>query len=200
MEKRFGLGVLIDRLKKIKNIEYYIFVLAIAIVISLLGNWFQSGKGGEVEVSSDAAITMNEEPKDDSSTDMEKRLKEVLSAIQGAGKVEVMISYKAGKETVPAMNTIESSTQTEEHDSNGGIRRVSQTDINTQPVSLTGPNGSQPLITREIEPEVQGVIVVAEGADDVRVRVELQQAVQTLLGISSNQVEVFVMENNRMEE
>jgi len=200
MEKRFGLGVLIDRLKKTKNIEYYIFVLAIAIVISLLGNWFQSGKGGEVEVSSDAAITMNEEPKDDSSTDMEKRLKEVLSVIQGAGKVEVMITYKAGRETVPAVNTIESNTQTEEQDSNGGIRRVSQTDINTQPVSLTGPNGSQPLIAKEIEPEVQGVIVVAEGADDIRVRVELQQAVQTLLGISSNQVEVFVMENNRMEE
>jgi len=205
MEKGFRFSVLFDRLKKVKNIEYFIFILAIAIIISLLGNLFQpqpKEKEGETEANSDAVLSESEKgaSKGDGSTDREKRLKEVLSAIQGAGRVDVMITYKTGKEVIPAMNTVESNTETEEKDSNGGIRRVSQTDVNSQPVSLDTPDGSQPLIAREIEPEVQGVIVVAEGARDIRVRVGLQQAVQTLLGIQSNQVEVFVMDENRMEE
>jgi stage III sporulation protein AG len=201
MEKWNDLKTIYLRLKKVKNIEYFIFILAIAIVISVFGNLFQTKEeGGELEAVSDAAVTSLQEPKEDSSSDQEFRLKNVLSAIQGAGSVEVMITYKGGKEVIPAMNTIESNTETEEHDSNGGIRRVNQTDTNTQPVSMTTPDGSQPLITKEIEPEVQGVIVVAEGAGDIRVRMELQQAVQTLLGIQSNQVEVFIMKENKTEE
>jgi stage III sporulation protein AG len=200
MDLQKGLKAIFLRLKKVKNIEYFIFILAIAIVISVFGNLFETKEeGGEMEAISDAAVT-SLETEEDKSSDQETRLKSVLSAIRGAGRVEVMITYKTGKEVVPAMNTVESNTETEEHDSSGGIRRVNQTDINTQPVSLTTPDGSQPLITREIEPEVKGVIVVAEGAEDIRVRLELQQAVQTVLGVHSNQVEVFVMDENKTEE
>jgi len=205
MEKESRFHALFDRLKKVKNIEYFIFILAIAIIISLAGNLLQpqsKGKGEEKKVRSDEALSESsqEASKEKGSTDREKRLKDVLSVIQGAGQVDVMITYKTGKEVVPAMNTVESSTETEEKDSNGGVRRTTQTDVNTQPVSMDSPDGSQPLISRENEPEVQGVIVVAEGAEDIQVRIGLQQAVQTLLGIQSDQVEVFVMDDNRMEE
>ena len=126
----------------------------------------------------------------------ENRLKQILSSIKGAGRVDVMITYKTGKELIPAMNTVESVIETEEKDSSGGIRKVSQTDINSQPVSMNTSDGTQPLITREIHPEVLGVIVIAEGAEDIHVRMELQKAVQTVLGVSANQVEIFVMEKS----
>ena len=58
-----------------------------------------------------------------------------------------MITYKTGKELIPAMNTVESVIETEEKDSSGGIRKVSQTDINSQPVSMNTSDGTQPLIT-----------------------------------------------------
>ncbi|HHT65835.1 MAG TPA: hypothetical protein GX017_07070 [Clostridiales bacterium] len=185
------------RLKKIKNIEYFILVLAIAIVIGLFSNWFQSVNRGQ-----ETSLVQNQENSpptgsDDKDTqDQEYRLKKILSSMKGAGRVEVMISYKTGKELIPAMNTVESNTETEEKDSNGGIRKVRQVDTNSQPVSMTTSEGSQPLITREIQPEVLGVVVIAEGAEDIRVRMELQQAVQTVLGVHANQVDVFVMEND----
>ena len=172
MEKESCFHALFNRLKKVKNIEYFIFILAIAIIISLAGNLLQpqsKGKGEGKKIRSDESLSESSQDalKEKGSTDREKRLKEVLSAIQGAGQVDVMITYKTGKEVVPAMNTVKSSTETEEKDSNGGVRHTTQTDVNTQPVSMDSPDGSQPLISRENEPEVQGVIVVAEGAEDI---------------------------------
>lgn len=38
-----------------------------------------------------------------------------------------------------------------------------------------------------------GVLVVAEGADDLRVRLSLEQAVRTLMGIEADRVEILVM-------
>ena len=193
MDKEFSLKRFIEKVKKVKNIEYFIFVLVIAIIIGLFGNWFQPKKdiqveNGNYDPSETTPVLTREED-----SDQEYRLKQVLSTIKGAGKVEVMISYRSGTELIPAMNTVESNTETEERDSNGGIRKVSQVDSNSQPVSMTTSEGTKPLITREVQPEILGVIVVAEGAEDIRVQMELQKAVQTVLGIHSNQVDIFVM-------
>jgi len=188
-----------SKLKKINNIEYFVFILAIAIIIGLVGNWIKlQDNSNDKEIASANVSTDNisKEQNYFDLTDQEYRLKQILSSMKGAGRVDVMITYKTGKELIPAMNTIESSTETEEKDSNGGVRKVRQTDINSQPVSMTTSDGNQPLITKEINPEILGVIVLAEGADDIYVRMELQKAVQTVLGVSSNQVEIFVMDSN----
>lgn len=41
---------------------------------------------------------------------------------------------------------------------------------------------------------VQGVVVIAEGAADLRVALELQQAVQALLGVDVDRIEILTME------
>jgi len=196
MENKNNLNGFFKQLKKIKNIEYYVVVLAIAIIIGLLSNWLQPQNKKNDSISVDSPATVDELPDQETIIfDQELKLKQILSSMKGVGEVDVMITYKTGKELVPAMNTVESNIETEEKDSNGGIRKVSQTDINSQPVSMNTSDGTQPLITTEVQPEVLGVIVIAEGAEDIHVRLELQKAVQTVLGINANQVEIFVMEN-----
>ncbi|MFO7154640.1 MAG: stage III sporulation protein AG, partial [Caldicoprobacter oshimai] len=59
---------------------------------------------------------------------------------------------------------------------------------------------AKPLVIKEMEPEIKGVIVIAEGAKDIRVKLDLIRAVQTALGVSPQQVEVFEMETNKMKE
>ena len=44
-----------------------------------------------------------------------------------------------------------------------------------------------------------GAVIVAQGAGDVAVRLNLMRAAETLLGLSANQVEVFPMEENGRE-
>lgn len=199
MEKLSYGRIFLNRLKKVQNIEYFIFILAIAIIIGLFGNWFlpadKDQEVGSVQESDRSEVPAPQEAKGE---DLEYRLQQVLSAIKGAGRTEVMITYKSGKELIPAMNTTVSNIETEEQDSSGGIRRVSQSDTNSQLVNMTTSEGSKPLITRENQPEILGVIVVAEGAGDIQVRMELQKAVQTVLGVRSNQVDIFVMEDNEV--
>ena len=48
-----------------------------------------------------------------------------------------------------------------------------------------------PYLLYEKEPEIRGVIVVAEGAADVSVRLDLQRAVCAVLNVPISAVEVF---------
>ena len=104
-----------------------------------------------------------------------------------------MITYVSSKEIVTAMNTVESTTTTEEEDNNGGTRLINQNDRNSQPSTFNDAEGSKPIILKEVEPEIRGVIIISEGANDIRVKMELMKAVQVALGIKPNQVEVFPM-------
>ena len=45
--------------------------------------------------------------------------------------------------------------------------------------------------------DVQGVVIVAEGADDLRVALELSGAAQALLGVDAEKIQVLKMEGNR---
>ena len=47
---------------------------------------------------------------------------------------------------------------------------------------------------------MRGVIVIAEGAADVSVRVKLSNAVMTVLGISADRIEVFEMKRGEWEQ
>ena len=197
MEEKKGLKDLITRFKQIKNIELILAILVISIVISIYVS----------TIDKPSEIDQNEYDQNNETSDLhwidnnstsenrdEQRLKEILSAIKGAGKVEVMITYSSGKEIIPAMNTVESTTITEEEDNNGGTRKINQTDKNFQPSTYSDSEGSKPIILKEVEPEIKGVIIIAQGAEDVRVKMELMRAVQVALGIKPSQVEVFPME------
>ena len=58
---------------------------------------------------------------------MEKQLAEILSEVNGIGKVKVMLSMSSGSEVIPAMNVASFARTTEEKDSNGGTRVIKKT-------------------------------------------------------------------------
>ncbi len=185
-----------DKIKNIKNIEIYIAVLIIAIIVSLYTSsmekpFSRAEEKGGTELQ--GVQWVHQEAQQDQ---LEVKLQKKLSSIKGAGKVEVMITYSSSKEMVPAVNITESQTTTEEQDSGGGVRKVSQKDVNSQTVTMNDAGGTKPLVVKEVEPEIKGVIVIAEGARDIRIKMDLMRAVQTALGVSAQQVEVFEMETN----
>ena len=51
----------------------------------------------------------------------------------------------------------------------------------------------KPVVLREKMPEVQGVVIVADGADMPSVRLEITKAVQALLKVPNGNIEVFKM-------
>lgn len=127
---------------------------------------------------------------EDYANTIEKKLEDILSEIKGVGKVKVMVTLEDTAERIPAINTTKTEEKTSEKDSKGGIREVFKQDYSEQVVT-NGSNDNELVIIKEIKPEVKGVIVVAEGADDLYIKEKLYNAVKTVLGISGNKVEIF---------
>lgn len=114
---------------------------------------------------------------------LEDKLNKVLSGINGAGKTQVMITIDSS-----SILTIAKNEETKTVSSSGG----STTTTTSEPIYVTANGKSNPLIIGETLPEIKGVIVVSSGASDVRVKMDIINAVRTALGISSDIIEVFV--------
>ncbi|KRQ86837.1 hypothetical protein ABG79_01328 [Caloramator mitchellensis] len=143
-----------------------------------------------IEVSSEALNpTFSYEEK------IKRELTEILSQIEGVGKVSVMIYFEGGSATVPAYNENYSTRKIEEKDNQGGNRITTENNKNINVVLLNEGNSNKPLIIKQINPNIGGVIVVAEGAKNPMVKEQIITAVKTLLNVPSYKVSALPMKN-----
>lgn len=118
-------------------------------------------------------------------------LRRVLAQVDGAGRVDVTVSLGTGPTRVVATDSRTNSRRTEERDSGGGTRVINETDESGQMVILrTGGGPDQPLVLREERAQIAGVLVVADGARDARVRERLTRAAAVALGVSTHRIQV----------
>ncbi|AAM24513.1 MAG: Stage III sporulation protein AG [Caldanaerobacter subterraneus] len=142
--------------------------------------------------SDNKELVLAEKQNEDYAKRLERDLKSILSKIEGVGNVEVLITLNSDEEVVAAMDVVQSSTTTNEKDSNGTVREVVQTESNNKIVTSQNPSGQNaPIVLKRLMPEIRGVIVVADGAKDPRLRYEISSAVQTALGIPAYKVKVI---------
>lgn len=111
----------------------------------------------------------------------ERRMAEILSKIQGAGQVDVMLTYRQTEEKTIAHN--------ETREENGETLRTEQTAILLE----DGDGATQPLVLTEMGPVVEGVVIAAQGADSPAVAAALNQAAQALLDVPAHKVAVLKM-------
>lgn len=188
-----ALGRLCERMKRDKRLEIAVYGALILIGVLL----FLISPNDKAEAAANTGTKAAAE--ESGVAELEKRLEGVLGSIRGAGRVRVMITYDTSSRLVPAMSTdIQSGTT--ENTSNGG-QSVSETRTeSSRPATISGSGGAETIVLTEIEPTVRGVIVIAEGAADISVRVKLSNAVMTVLGISADRIEVFEMKRGEGEQ
>ena len=122
---------------------------------------------------------------------MEARVKEILSHVEGVGKVDVMIVLKSSEEKVLRVDTNSSVSTTQETDSSGGSRKVESQDISEDTI-LAGSGDSQaPFVEKELKPEVAGVVISAEGGGSQKVKAEISEAIEALFDIPSHKIKVL---------
>jgi len=122
---------------------------------------------------------------------MERTLERILSQIRGAGKVSVAVSLETGATYVYGYDETQTSQTTQEHDASGGSRVVTETNSTRSAVVVSQSGSSQAVVVRVDLPPVKGVVVVATGAGDSRVKALLSAAVQTLYGVPAYRVIVL---------
>jgi stage III sporulation protein AG len=183
-----------ERLKSDKRLEFVVYaglaLLILALYIStLLPKQPAQEQTGSAQ-SAGASLRSEQE--------LENRLETVLSSIRGAGQVEVMITYESGPELVTAMSTDINSNRSESLD--GGKQSSTEQQTESQkPATVSGSGGTEPIVLTEKQPSVRGVIVVAEGAGNIAVRLNLQRAVQTVLDVPVANIEVFELGSSQTE-
>lgn len=103
-----------------------------------------------------------------------------------------MITYDTGAQIIPAMST---DTQTGITQSSGtGTESVTENRTeSSRPATVSQTGGNEAIVLTEKQPVVRGVIVIAEGAADITVRMNLQNAVRTVLGVDLSCIDVFEM-------
>jgi len=125
---------------------------------------------------------------------LEKRLEEIFSLVEGAGQVRVMISPLGGRETVFAIDTVQTQNHSVEEDSHGGSREQRQYSSQEQTVIISDRQGTdRPLVLREVEPSVEGIVIIAQGGNNSQVRADLTRAAQAVLGLDAHMIQVLAM-------
>lgn len=125
--------------------------------------------------------------------ELEKRLTDALSEIDTVGRVRVMITLKSSGELVVEKETSDNRSVTVETDSQGGNRSVNTSQQEERVVYSTEGGVSSPYVIKSFVPEIEGVLVVAEGAGTGKVNRTVTEIVQALFGVEAHKVKVVRM-------
>jgi len=171
--------------KKIYSLLSLGVVCAIALIVMPSFSKKESEEEKKASVDNQAQAKVEQT---NNNSSLEGKLKNILSQIEGAGELDVMITFESSEEIQPAYNSNSTTENTKEVDSQGGERTTTTSSENK---TMITSGSSDPVVIKTNEAKIKGVIVVATGANDVKVKETLYSAVQTALQISGHQVEIY---------
>ena len=145
----------------VRKYRYVLLVVLAGLFLMALPD----GKNAKAAPEPAAAET---EPRQDLQTELE----EILSQIQGAGRVRVLLTQREGERTV---------YQTDEDSASSGVR--------SDTVLLNGSDRSQTGLVRQVNPPTY----VCQGADSASVRLAIVSAVGSVTGLSTDKITVLKM-------
>lgn len=123
---------------------------------------------------------------------LEEKTARVLEDVEGVGEVTVMITLKSDGQKIIEKDQSSSSQTTEEEDSSGGTRSVEdQSSDKTSIYEQTADGASTPYVSKELAPEVEGVVVIADGGDNAVVAQNITEAVQALFGVEAHKIKIM---------
>ena len=112
---------------------------------------------------------------------LEQRLEALLSAIEGAGQVRVLLTVDAGRET---LYQTDSRVQSDEGSSERSDDTVLVEDADRV---------ESGLVRQVLEPKYRGAVILCQGGDVPGVRLAVVEAVRCLTGLGADQISVLKM-------
>ena len=177
--------------KKISNILIVLLIFSFLLIVINIGASKYSElnkKDSSSEESKSNAVKVSQYE-----DEQKQELISILKKISGVEDVDVMITFESDEVKVPAYDKTSQNTVTEESDNNGGKRVNNQTNDDTKIVMKNSGNSDEPFILQTNKPKVVGVVVVAKGASDSKVKHNIEVAVSNLYNLDANKVNVYSM-------
>ena len=139
----------------------------------------ESGKGETYETDSMA----------DYEKYLEQKTAQTLGVVDGAGKVTVMITLKSTGQKVVEKDQQSTHQTTKEAGNQGETRESEEKSLDK---TSQGTDGTQiPYVSKENAPEVEGILVIADGGGNAVVAKNLTEAVQALFGVEAHKIKIM---------
>ena len=187
--------------KKIENLVVLIIILIVTIIA--INTIWNGDKKSSVKQEDENKNTNNKqlalEDTDysqnniSSKSELKNSLEDILSKINGVGKVNVLITYSESSQTVAMYNENTKETSTEEKDTTGGTRIIKESDTQKDVIYKEENGQKEPITQKTIMPKIEGAIITADGASDATVKTNIIQAVEAVTGLATHKIQVFEM-------
>ncbi len=167
-------------------------ILAVVLVIALAVVFIYSGQKEKVVTNTGTQAAPVSAANIDSSEisvlekNMEERIATNLASIKGVGKTKVLVTYTSSLKKEYANDKSVTNKTSKETDKDGGTRETVEVTETNQLVLAN----SSPVIVAEQCPQVAGVLVIAQGASDPKIKEQIFEAVKTLLNIQPSKISV----------
>lgn len=122
---------------------------------------------------------------------MELRVKKLLKTVEGVGQVDVMIVLKSSKEQVLRVDNKTSDSATVENDSSGGTRNITSKELQESTILTGSGENTAPIVEKEISPEIEGIIISAQGGGSPTVKAEISSAMEALFNLPPHKIKVL---------
>jgi len=173
-----------------------IIIGMIGTLLLLFGNVFVN-PGNDSRQSPVTSISKEKQISNDSDYEnrMTNDLEEIIALIKGVGKVKVKIYITRFEEYEYEYNTNKTNKITSETDQNGGQRKIAEDNLENELVIITDSAGNdKPVIRKKTVPDIEGVLIVAQGAEVSQIKYEIIKAVSNLLNIPIHKINVLPYE------
>ncbi len=167
---------LTDAIKYLKNndskrIKIIIAVGLIGILLIGVSDMFSNASK---DTDDDTVQTVSS---DDYADEIEQKLTDIISSIDGVGECKIMVTLENSSENVYATD-VQSDSDTD------------SSSTSEEYVIYDSNNGEEPVLLKEYYPKILGVTIVCSGGDDVVIKETVTDTVTSLFNISTNRVSV----------
>lgn len=157
-------------LERLRQYKFVLIVIVIGLVLLMIPS---------TNDSLEEAASIIEKTEEDFSVEaLEAKLEETLAEIDGAGRVQVMLTVQGGMKRVLAQD---------------GRMEQEGSDVQRETevvVVSSGSGGEETVLVQQIYPQFQGALVVAGGGGDPTVRLKLTEAVAALTGLGADKISI----------
>ena len=182
--------------KTIENLVVFVVILIVTIIaINMIWKDDKNLKSEKssldaTEIKRDVSENINEAS---TLNDIELKLEDILSQINGVGKVKVLVTYSSTSMIIPLYNEDSEESQTEENDKEGGTRKITENKRKKDIIYQESSGEKKPITQSLISPKVEGAVITAVGAESADVKSKIIQAVEAVTGLPTHKIQVFEM-------
>ena len=172
--------VFFNKLKKIKHLDIILTVLFIAIILLIYFSTSNDKKSDSITENKIVVEKTNDENNliNNYANEVEQKLCKVLSELKDVGKVSVAVKLSGNTEYIYAYTTKVEFLQ-------DGTRLETKTPI------LSNEDG-KPIVLQTILPSIESIVVIASGAKDTNVKLDILKIVELLYNLPSAKIEIFI--------